>query len=89
MGWEPIATAPKDGTTVLVWGLALEFEEPSWYKASFKGDYWDDPKPYWHWGAPGYVGCVAATHWMPLPDPPVATPIPAPARPRGDSGGEV
>lgn len=69
--WRPIETAPKDGTIVLVWGIPLWILDrvPDWHKAAFKGDYEGDTEPYWHWGAPGYVGRVDATHWMPAPPP--------------------
>ncbi len=53
-GWQPIESAPKDGTVVL-------FHVPSERLPSMSRA--DDllAKPYWLRGA---------THWMPLPAPP-------------------
>lgn len=61
--WQPIKTAPRDGTDVLLWW-------PHWYGIPMPGwfdhSYWsthgelDDPN------GPG------PTHWMPLPAPPVS-----------------
>lgn len=68
MEWQPIETAPKDGNEFLValWGedfgtvqLAVVF--------------WNDNNPTFPWctaDGPGYH-LDAATHWMPLPNPPV------------------
>jgi len=76
--WQPIETAPKDGTTVLLW-----------WRSEFAGDVVD----WWacgEWkvfgdGSKGWIGesfytsepdfwtrLIAArpTHWMPLPSPP-------------------
>lgn len=71
MAWQPISTAPKDGTDVLVcqgatvavahWNLHLG--GPGWLDDSgaAQHDYWN------------YVGCISPTHWMPLPEPPTNT----------------
>lgn len=63
--WRPIATAPKDGTLVLVRGLKSEIVATAKYDASYARPWcdwdWDDPLPYYE----------EPTHWMPLPDPPV------------------
>ena len=75
--WQPIKTAPKDGTVVLVTNLSMGPDHP--VEAQFGvyhskwGDYpnhWTvvrDPDPFpaiWR-GA-----LVIPTHWMPLPEPP-------------------
>jgi hypothetical protein len=62
--WQPIETAPKDGTQILLavyfsgagWGIAAggwEQKRSHWWSWMFNGG--DDAQP---------------THWMPLPDPP-------------------
>ena len=66
MEWQPIETAPRDGTFVLVCGPdgvdKAQFRdwsfEPAWtrdYTASYENDLAD---------------VTAPTHWMPLPPPP-------------------
>lgn len=67
MDWKPIETAPKDGTRILGWDgrdMAVVC--------------WDEELA--HTEAPSlWAHCnrfatdaLAATHWMPLPDPPTA-----------------
>lgn len=67
-GWQPIATAPKDGTDILIgW---FEFDPPSSMHVAF-----------WHSTHQGGCWCQShsafttdpnwqPTHWMPLPAPP-------------------
>lgn len=72
-GWQPIETAPRDGTWIM---LFAERAEPS---VSF--GYYDD-QPFmpdddepWGWAfieADGMPSRVAPTHWMPLPAAPVS-----------------
>lgn len=52
--WQPIETAPKDGT----WFLAYEADVPM-YTAHWDEDGWYDLE--WK---------CRPTHWMPLPEPP-------------------
>ena len=54
MNWQPIKTAPKDGTVILVYVPSAT--HPVICRA-------DDllAKPYW---------LAGASHWMPLPEPP-------------------
>jgi len=54
--WQPIETAPKDGTEVLIY-------DPSYPKNPMAVD-WYCP----HDDTPGWLG--TPTHWMPLPAPP-------------------
>lgn len=70
-GWQPIETAPKDGTDILLY--------PSlWDRPCDMGRWNDDiyakrPSPYWDRPFPASRGaCRAATptHWMSLPQPP-------------------
>jgi hypothetical protein len=79
--WQPIETAPKDQTWILVW-LPLKYCEEGgtvlktqWYV------HWENGKPnpyrqpeWWQHdmcgGFGGYNGPLQPTHWMPLPEPP-------------------
>lgn len=69
--WQPIATAPKDGTWLLL------FEQHSFIGArighwanEIPGDEYD-PKPIpAHWEDDGEGFTIQPTHWMPLPSPP-------------------
>ena len=59
-GWQPIETAPKDGTVVLLLG-----------RSGRHADGFFEPKAYngigvWVWP---YVH-AEPTHWQPLPEPP-------------------
>ncbi len=73
--WQPIATAPKNGTHVLV--IVMTSKEPRadiahWNEGEWRAgtdDCWDDAR-----GKGGEVlGYYAdATHWMPLPAPPTS-----------------
>jgi hypothetical protein len=66
--WQPIETAPKDGTSLLLWWPAHQ---------QLAADprvigYW---KPSYHCWQAGNYFCprdIAPTHWMPLPPPPVS-----------------
>jgi len=68
--WQPIETAPKDGTEILVYGIATgEFggvhEEPETWKVSWLFTNWS------LCGGEGYAVWVdSPTHWMPLPEAP-------------------
>jgi hypothetical protein len=55
--WQPIETAPKDGTVVLIWSPSRG-ACAAWKKG--RG---------WH-TEPGVYHVSRPTHWMPLPDPP-------------------
>lgn len=65
-GWQPIATAPEDGTSVIVSngtsvGEAKYHEDAGWYWAG------SDPTDYWDGAA------YQITHWQPLPAPPITS----------------
>lgn len=59
--WQPISTAPKDGTPVLIWvdkmAVTASFDEDEleWFNGN--------------WGL-GFAEAEQPTHWMPLPQPP-------------------
>lgn len=63
MKWQPIKTAPKDETDILVWA-----------RGKVHVAYYDDLGCGWldaH-DCGDYAGHLSATHWMPLPAPPEA-----------------
>lgn len=73
MNWQPIETAPKDGTVILV---AVFLFGPDVSSAKWNGAYWDmrfmddyvgpyDSQYEREFGLPA--------HWMPLPPPPENT----------------
>ena len=64
MEWQPIETAPKDETGILVVSGGVVGE------ANYK-DY-DGYEPGWFWinTYPQDSDPIDPTHWMPLPDPP-------------------
>jgi predicted RNA-binding Zn-ribbon protein involved in translation (DUF1610 family) len=55
-GWQDIATAPRDGTWILLYAR-------NWGKPVV--GIWDRQRQFW---AEGYHGLDRPTHWMPLPD---------------------
>jgi hypothetical protein len=76
IGWQPIETAPKDGTVIDVWVNDNRSSTPTGRR--YTGVRWDYG---WRWfdpyydGRGSYVGIdngvnVLVTHWMPLPTPP-------------------
>lgn len=81
MDWQSIETAPRDGTEVLgFWsyvyiedtGPTIGMSVVSWEKHDF-GEGWTD--------GDGLANAGVYTHWMPLPEPPKATPSTTPELP--------
>lgn len=70
--WEPIETAPKDGTQILAWD-GYDYEVAHY---SVKADEWTVCDDEYH---------MHPTHWMPLPDPPVEAVRPDAPRAEGDT----
>jgi hypothetical protein len=74
--WQPIKTAPKDGTPVLGWNAeygaretrSITFTPGSPGFAQGRTDRW------WQWGEPihNWASSWNPTHWMPLPNAPEA-----------------
>lgn len=65
-GWQPIETAPMDGSRVLVWSLCEEEVVAAYWNAD---KYNRKPNPYWDTDH-HYIDSMRAnppTHWMPLP----------------------
>lgn len=79
MAWRPIETAPKDGTTVLVYvpGETLYPTAASYDSREYFAKEYGDPEYMpegWRWenGYPGdfHEEVIDPTHWLPLPSPP-------------------
>ena len=58
-GWQPIETAPKDGTRILAWHW-------HWSKQEEVIARWSDDQ----WQNAWSELTIHPTHWMPLPEPP-------------------
>jgi hypothetical protein len=72
--WQPIETAPKDGTHILLWmpwGLPERKGAPPGFMYLARWSYRDDPMLD-RWIDPSDDDDIGegATHWMPLPEPP-------------------
>lgn len=74
-GWQPIETAPRDGTPVLIcWaapGYSASMAVAEWDQDYAEMDFtdgvgWRDGSDY---GCGGMIGAMPS-HWMPLPEPP-------------------
>jgi hypothetical protein len=66
--WQPIETAPKDGTSVLVYGpWKGEFSQLKHPHEIWRGHCHPVSKL---WFISGTLEFVDPTHWMPLPEPP-------------------
>ena len=61
-GWQPIETAPRDGTWIIVWRRCGND-----YIRQIGEDHWRDDLGGC-WGRSNQDCCP--THWMPLPEPP-------------------
>jgi hypothetical protein len=72
MTWQPISTAPKDGSQVILWWQDTERGgkpraiQGEWYCAKDGDEFW--------WSSPSMPIGFVATHWMPIPPPPEPTP---------------
>jgi hypothetical protein len=65
--WQPIETAPKDGTAILIWPANASFygDEATSYVVR-----WHDWKEAWIEASGEEYAAFYPTHWMPLPAPP-------------------
>jgi hypothetical protein len=65
MQWQPISTAPKDGTRLLV-SEGGEVQVVAWRATPYGRQNWgaDDGESVF------VAGWFSPTHWMPLPPPP-------------------
>lgn len=67
--WQPIETAPKDGTDVLLWCAGAM--EPSYALIASWVDFKGEAPDGWCDASTGrYNDGCPPTHWMPLPSPP-------------------
>lgn len=62
--WQDIATAPKDGTTILGYTATAGTEPHFYHPIYFYGGHWHEQ------GIDGAVNDGWYTHWQPLPSPP-------------------
>ena len=74
--WQPIETAPKDGTRILVWATTRppHYEDQNYIETILNGKHVEEVQPaawleeYGEWEL-HYIG--TPLFWMPLPKPPV------------------
>jgi hypothetical protein len=71
--WQPIETAPRDGTRFLAWVVTPIYDEDEGREVKEAGV----SVSYHLWGGfveyparPAFVHGQRFTHWMPLPEPP-------------------
>lgn len=71
--WQPIETAPLDGTVVDVWGDGRRWANLNWNDGNWRHSYWSLGRPAnaskVHLRSNVYPS-LNPTHWMPLPEPP-------------------
>lgn len=70
MEWQPIETAPMDGTYILIYQhnkMYADYEHTI-YVAKYRTDYLNNPE--WVEAMGEEYICFDPTHWMPLPKPP-------------------
>jgi hypothetical protein len=78
--WQPIETAPKNGTAVLAtWENTAEFDVLRWIE-----DRQAWCVHYGGWGEDRYRNDETPTHWMPLPESPMTSPVETQAGQCGD-----
>ena len=73
--WQPIETAPKDGTPVLAWPCQVMSgggEDGDWIDAAYVTR-WIDYRPHdntfgWQEASGERYAIFEPTHWMPLPE---------------------
>ena len=75
--WQPIETAPKDGTRVLVWSDELYLKPYiAWWGVDANHPEHEPDQFEWltgdgdDWSTGYYYTPCAPTHWQPLPEPP-------------------
>lgn len=80
--WQPIETAPKDGTRIVAIGRV---RHDGWWRPRACVTRWhkiEESPAYavgWEFVSPGYADVFDPTHWMPLPDPLTGVSAPPPS----------
>lgn len=90
VAWQPIETAPKDGTKILVFTIHGDIELSEWYgMPSIQFEEVEDGL-YRKIVGEGYAGWNSnqPTHWQPLPPPPNEIEDSDHARPKRNDGDE-
>lgn len=67
-GWQPIATAPRDGTEFCAWGKRVGRQVVNWPPNCQIGRWDKVADKGWRGGACRHA--EGFTHWQPLPDAP-------------------
>jgi len=76
MSWQPIETAPKDGSSILVFPATWD-KKPCSIAHWNTDEYSKKPRPFWERDDQiqiTYSRGATTTHWMPLPPPPEEMP---------------
>jgi hypothetical protein len=67
MKWQPIETAPKDGTYIDLWADNFRFADAFWFDPK-TDDRWHGIEEGWVFHSEGFEYVwVTPTHWMPIP----------------------
>jgi hypothetical protein len=71
VNWQPIETAPQDGTWFLAWWSGSQIMEPVYF-----GEYWEDgdDNPLVGWCDSEGDHAPGPDYWYPLPEPPKRKP---------------
>lgn len=77
--WQPIETAPNDGTDIIVYGRATrwDMDPPKTFPASVNVAWWYDGDECWVCRATNMGSSIEPICWMPLPDIPHQSQQPA------------
>lgn len=73
--WQPIATAPKDGTAILALSRSLGYVIVLWSEDDNERKKWSSSSN-WRVKWDGDFLATAPTHWIPIPAPPEAPDAP-------------
>lgn len=69
-GWQPIETAPRDGTFVDLWVKEWEYTNDTFTTLRLCDCSWEQEQG-WVNDAGDPLRFCFPTHWMPMPEPPV------------------